>query len=91
MSKVKVGHPMLPARRVAKSREMEPICAGVGIKYGYARGGWRQICGEAMAHYYLKGESLPLCGTDVVVQSEPRRGVPVPACKLCIRKRGGRI
>ena len=88
MIKVKVGHPMLPARSVAKSREMVGFCES---HYGYARSGWRQICGDSMAHYYLKGENLPLCGTDVVVQSEPRRGVPVPACKLCIRKRGGRI
>jgi len=92
MIKVKVGHPMLPARRVAKFSEMVPFCAGPsGIHYGYARSGWRQICGDAMAHYYLKGESLPLCGTNVTFQTEPKRGVPVPACKLCVRKRGGKL
>lgn len=76
--KVKEGHPMLPARRVMKS-------------WCYYRPGWRQLCGKAMAHYYRSGHTLPLCQAVVTTTEKPLHGVPVPACKACVKARGGKL
>jgi hypothetical protein len=91
--KAKPGDPMLPAHRVMKSRETQRFARGLGEpnRIGYARTGWRQICGNARAHYYERGQIYPICGINVVPEVDPERGVPVPACKKCVRKRGGKL
>ena len=71
--KVREGHPMLSASRVMKSFAWN------------GRAGWIQVCDNAMAHYYAHGKTTPLCGASVTFQKTPRRGVPVPACKACIK------
>ena len=78
--KVKEGHPMLPARRVMKGWGDAAFAWA-----GATRAGWRQICGKAMAHYYERGCSRAMCGVKVTKAEEPQRGVPVPACKACVK------
>jgi hypothetical protein len=70
---------MLPARRVGKSMPWN------------GRAGWVQLCGNAMAHYYEHGQNIPICGASISYQCHPERGVPVPACKMCVKARGGRL
>ena len=81
--RVKPGHPMLPARRVMKT-------------WGASdRAGWYQLCSNKMAHWYGHSAIFPVCGANVACQCspqcEPQRGVPVPACKACVRLRGGKL
>lgn len=74
--KVKVGHPMLPARRVMKgwgedamrAREAEDVADPSRIHLldpqhlCKSRAGWRQVTAGAMAHYYLRDQQVTICG-----------------------------